>query len=155
VASGPTVHDAGDCFDRGDIAERTSATATLRVRRPREFAAGLEDRIRLAGAARVPMARGGVRAAAEPERWAGTSSCDGAWGVLRVLAAIAGGDVLSLILTLRGSVRLWLGAAGDRGIPRGRSSLPSPAAVAVRKSAADGDRKLGRAGDLIPRMRCG
>jgi hypothetical protein len=28
LASGPTVHDAGDCFDRGDIAERTSATAT-------------------------------------------------------------------------------------------------------------------------------
>jgi hypothetical protein len=32
LASGPTVHDADDCFDRGDIAERTSATATERWR---------------------------------------------------------------------------------------------------------------------------
>ena len=28
LASGPTVHDAGDCLDRGDVAERTSATAS-------------------------------------------------------------------------------------------------------------------------------
>jgi hypothetical protein len=30
LAIGPTVHHAGDCFDRGDVAERTNATTTFR-----------------------------------------------------------------------------------------------------------------------------
>ena len=49
--------------------EPTSAAATLRVRRPREFADGLDDRIRRADAARVPNRQGpDGRAGVEPER---------------------------------------------------------------------------------------
>jgi hypothetical protein len=49
--------------------EPTSAAATLRVRRPREFADGLDDRIRRADAARVPnRQRPDGRAGVEPER---------------------------------------------------------------------------------------
>lgn len=42
--------------------------ATFRVPGPPEFADGLDDRIRLVGAARVPTAMGDGRAEAEPER---------------------------------------------------------------------------------------
>jgi hypothetical protein len=45
-----------------------SASATFRVRGPREFADGLDDRIRLAGAERAPIVRGASRAGAKPER---------------------------------------------------------------------------------------
>lgn len=47
----------GDRFDSQAASSQASASATLRVRRPREFADGLDDRIRVARAAQVLLTR--------------------------------------------------------------------------------------------------
>jgi hypothetical protein len=52
----------------GTNSSRDESFGDTSCARPREFLHGLDDRIRLAGAARAPIVRGAGRAGAKPER---------------------------------------------------------------------------------------